>query len=218
MFVVHFSFRSFGASAVALVLTCALAACGGGKKHGAQAPDTTTKPKVLQVKTSVLKVGSVDVQSAGPVKPIDTATGRAVLGVAQAYIDNAVFAPLKTGKVGAKYAAIFDPSVQGGATGADLRALTDLDAGKVTIKSTTATPVHLSTLEGPFGETIYLATDFNLDIKAAATTPLTIHRHIELTFAKRGASWLVTAYRVQAVRKAATKKTTTTTATGGTTP
>ena len=56
---------------------------------------------MLALKTSVLKVGKVDVESAGPNVQIDTATGKAVLAAAQSYIDNAVFAPLKVGTIGA---------------------------------------------------------------------------------------------------------------------
>jgi hypothetical protein len=214
---VHFSSRSFGAFVAVLALSFALAACGGGKKHGAQTT-VTTGPKALAIKTSTLKVGSIDIESAGPTKAIDTSTARAVLGVAQSYINNAVFAPLQNGKLGAGYATLFDPGVKPGATGSDVRALTDLAVGKVTIVSTKATPVHLSTLEGTLGETMYLATDFDLDVKATGDSgPLRIRRHIELTFAQTGKQWLVTGYRVQAVRKSP-KATTTTTATGGATP
>jgi hypothetical protein len=46
---------------------------------------------------------------------------------------------------------------------------------------------------------------------------LTLTHHVELTFAKTGKDWLVTAYRVQSVRKT-TKATTTTTAKAGSTP
>jgi hypothetical protein len=214
---VIFSSRSFGAVVAALALSFALGACGGGKKHSDD-PSSTSSPKALAVKTSVLKVGSVDVQSAGPSKPIDAPTAKAVLDTAQAYIDNAVFTPLEDAKLGKGYAALFDAGVRPGATGADVAALTDLNVGKVTIVSTKATPVHLSTLEGTLGETMYLATDFDIDVKAKNDAgPLTIHRHIELTFAKSGKPWLVTGYRVQAVRKTP-KATTTTTATGGAKP
>ena len=54
-----FPFRFFGACAVAVALSCALAACSSGDKHSEST--NSTKPKVLEVKTSVLKVGSVDV-------------------------------------------------------------------------------------------------------------------------------------------------------------
>jgi len=214
---VPLSFRSFGAGALVAGLALALAACGGGSKHNADTPAVTT-PKVLAVKTSVLHVGTVDVESAGPSNPIDPATGKAVLGAAQSYIDNAIFAPLKTGTLGAGYSAMFDAGVKTTATGADEPALTDLQIGKVTKLSTTATPVLLSTLEGKLGEAMYFGTDFDLNIKANTDAgPLKIHRHIELTFARTGKAWLVTAYRVNALRKS-TAGTTTTTATGGTTP
>ena len=52
---------------------------------------------------------------------------------------------------------------------------------------------------------MYFGTDFDLNIKATTDAgPLRIHRHIELTFAQTGKAWLVTAYRVQAVRKSPT--------------
>jgi len=214
---VHFSFRSFGASAIVAVLAVGLAACGGGGKHNAKTPSITT-PKVLAVKTSVLKVGTVDIESAGPSNPIDPATGKAVLGVAQSYIDNAIFAPLKTGKLGADYAALFDSRLQPTATGADVNALTEVQVGELTKLTTTATPVLLSTLEGNLGETMYFGTDFDLNIKGeTGAGPVAIHRHVELTLARTGKAWLVTAYRVSAQHKS-TAGTTTTTVTGGTTP
>jgi hypothetical protein len=207
-------------SALALGLALVLTACSsGGSKT--EATPTTTRPKVLAVKTSVLKIGSVDVESAGPPNvQIDTATGKAVLGAAQAYIDNALFSPLKTGKLGARYGALFDAGVRPGATGADAATLTDLGAGTATSLSTKATPVRLSALAGTLGELTYVATDFQLTLKAIeAAGPLTITHIVELTFAQPPAAktWLVTAYRVTTVRKSTTA-TTTTTATGGTTP
>lgn len=216
--------RSSAVSAVTCVIALALVlgACGGGGKH----PATQSKvepPKVLAVKTSVLKVGSVDVESAGPKNiEIDTATGKAVLGAAQAYIDNAVFAPLKSGQLGHGYGALFDPRVQRAATGSDGHALTDLDIGRATSLTTKATPVELSALAGKLGELLYVATNFDLIIRATTDSgPLVITHHIELTFAKTGATWLISAYRVQSVRKAAARVTTTTATsapTGGTKP
>lgn len=214
---VPFSFRSFGAGVVVAVLAIALAACGGGSKHNNTQPTVTT-PKVLAVKTSVLHVGTVDVESAGPSNPIDPATGKAVLGAAQSYIDNAIFAPLQTGKLGSGYAALFDTGLRPTATGADANALTEAQVGRLTKLSTTATPVLLSTLEGKLGEVMYFGTDFDLNIKGNADAgPVKIHRHIELTFARTGKAWLITAYRVNAQRNS-TSGTTTTTATGGTKP
>jgi hypothetical protein len=208
-------------AACVVVLSLALGACsGGGKKH-----DTTTSgpkstvPKVLAVKTSLLKVGKVDVESAGPANvQIDAPTGKAVLAGAQKYIDDAVFAPLKGGRLGGGYDSLFDPGVKSVAIGADKRVLTDLDVGKVTRLSTKATPVGLSALAGTLGELLYVATNFDLTVTGVGPTgPLTIKRAIELTFARTAKSWLVTAYRVKTVRHLTTG-TTTTTATGATKP
>jgi hypothetical protein len=211
--------RSTGV-ACALVLVLLLAACSGGKK---QSTTTTAKPKakakVLAIKTSVLKVGKVVVESAGPPNvQIDAPTGKAVLAAAQKYIDNAMFEPLESGRIGGGYASLFDPGVKSAALGADQRALTDLDAGKVTRLTTKAGPVVLSALAGTLGELMYVATNFDLTVKGLGSTgPLTISHKIELTFAKTGKAWLVTAYRVQSVRHSSAG-TTTTTAKGGTKP
>ena len=212
--------RSTGVACV-LVLVLLLAACSGGKKNSTT---TTAKPKakapkVLAIKTSVLKVGKVVVESAGaPNLQMDVPTGQAVVGAAQKYIDNAIFEPLKAGRIGGGYAALFDQGVKSAALGADQRALTDLEAGKVASLTSRAGPVELSALVGTLGDYMYVATDFDLTVKGIAPTgPLTISHKIELTFAKTGKTWLVTAYRVQSVRHSSAGTTTTTTK-GGTKP
>src|SRR5512141_1720441 len=99
--------RAAGAAALVLSVVVVAGSCGGGGKHDSQS--SITSPKVLAVKTSVLKIGTVDVQSAGPPNvQIDTPTGKAVLAAAQEYIDTAVFAPLKSGALGSGYGALFD--------------------------------------------------------------------------------------------------------------
>jgi len=208
--------RRFPLTTLLVALVFALAACGGSK-HKANPPDTV--PKVLAITTSVLKVGKVDVESAGPNVQIDTATGRAVLAATQKYLDNAVFAPLKVGTIGAGYGALFDPGVRASAFGADRAALTDVDVGKTTSLTTKASPVELSVLVGSLGDLMYLATDFDLTVKgAAAGGTFTMTRHVELTFAKRGKTWLVTAYRVNSVRRSVAGTTTTTASAGTTKP
>jgi hypothetical protein len=204
--------------ALMLALVLLLAACGGGGKKNSSTTTSTTTPKVLSVKTSVLKVATVNIQTAGPSTPIDTPTGRAVLGVAQGYIDDAVFAPLKTGKLAAAYPTLFDTGLKPAATGPDRAALTDLAVGKIKGLSTVATPVHLSALEGTLGDLMYVATIFDLTVRGSdARGRVNVKRHVELTFAKTGSKWHITAYPVQAVRRSAAG-TTTTTATGGTKP
>src|SRR5947208_4339798 len=208
------------AGAACLVLSLVLAACsGGGSKPSTTTRTKTTVPKVLAVRTSLLKVGKVVVESAGPPNvQIDTTTGKAVLAGAQKYIDDAVFAPLKEGRLAGGYGSLFDSGVKSTAVGADARVLTDLDVGKVARLSTKATPVELSALAGTLGELLYLATNFNVTLTGLGHTgPLTISRSIELTFARTAKAWLVTAYRVRTVRHL-TSGTTTTTAKGGTKP
>ena len=202
-----------------VALAFVLGACSGGKKHPTTTTQETTAPKVLAIKTSLLKVGKVDVESAGPPNVrIDEPTGKAILAAAQKYIDDGVFAPLKEGRLGDGYGPLFDQAVKSAAIGADKAVLTDLDVGKVTRLSTKATPVELSALAGTLGELLYIATDFNLTVTGMAPTgPLTINRRIELTFARPAKTWLVTAYRVQAVRHLSSGTTATTT-TGGTKP
>jgi hypothetical protein len=195
-----------GALAFALLLT----ACGGGGKH-ASGTTTTTRPKVADIKTSVLKVGRVDVESAGPETPIPTKVGKAVLANAQGYLDDALFAPLKNGSVGSAYASHFDPQVRAAVTGSDRATLTNASVGKVDGLKTTATPVYLSGLDGTLGDLMYVATNF--DVTETGKTDagkVTITHHVELTFAPVGHDWLVTAYRVQTTRKLPTGTTTTT--------
>jgi len=212
---------SFGALACVLALALALAGCGGGgKKANSTATTSTTRPKVLEIQTSELKIGTVDVESAGPSVPIDPATGRAVLELTQSYIDDAVFTPLKTGALGAGYASLFDPGIRAAATGTDAATLTDVAIGKADALKTGANSVRLSALEGTLGELIYLSTDFTLTVYATAGTQhLTLQHNIELTFTQNASKkWIVNAYRVQTTRKSAAGTTTTTAATGGSTP
>jgi hypothetical protein len=206
---------------VALVaLAIVVGACGGGGKHGNTTQPPVTKPKVLSIQTAILKVGKVDVESAGPPNAqIDPRTGRAVMGIAQKYIDNAVFAPLQKGTLGVEYPKLFDSGVKPLAIGADRNALTDLNVGTATRLSTNATPVLLSALAGSLGELTYVATDFDLRVKGfIGTQRLGITRHIEFTFAQTGKNWLVTAYRVQVIRQTAAGTTTTTATAGSTKP
>src|SRR5262249_54326125 len=127
---VHFPFRNAGIGAGALALAVLLTACGGGGKHSS-ATTSTTRPKVAELKTSVLRIGTVNIQSAGPSTPIPTKVGKAVLTGAQGYLDDALFGPLKDGRVGASYATHFDPMVRAVATGRDERALTNLGVGEI---------------------------------------------------------------------------------------
>jgi hypothetical protein len=207
---VHFPTRNVPLGAGALALLLLLTGCGGGGKHNSGA-STTTAPKVAAIKTSVLKVGSVDVETAGPPTPIPTKVGKTVLTNAQAYLDDALFAPLKDGNVGAKYASHFDASLRPAATGHDRPTLTNAGVGKVDGLKTTATPVLLSALDGTLGELMYVGTNFTVTEKGKTDAGnVSIVHNVELTFAPVGHDWLVIAYRVKTVRNLPTGTTTTT--------
>jgi hypothetical protein len=215
---VHFPFRNVPLGAGALAFVLLVTACSGGGKHSSSPATTTTQPKVAAIKTAVLRVGSVDIESAGPSSQIPTNVGKSVFANAQGYLDDALFSPLKTGQVGARYGIHFDPQVQAAATGQDMPTLTNTGIGSVDDLKTTATPVLLSALEGTLGDLMYVATNF--DVTETGKTDagnVSIKHHVELTFAPVGPNWLITAYRVQAIRTLPTG-TTTTTAKAGTRP
>jgi len=188
----------------------ALAACGSSHKSGTGTTTSTVRP--LAVKTADLKSGTTDNETAGPLVGINNATGAKVLSEAQKYLDAAVFSPLSTGRIGAGYAALFDAGVRAGATGADARALTDAVVGKVYGYSETATPVAFTGLFDMTGAELYIATNFDVHVKATTDSgQLRIDHKVELTFAPGPAqTWTVTAYRVHTTRTSATAVTSTT--------
>jgi hypothetical protein len=206
---VHFPLRNLPLGAGALALVVALTACSGGSKHSST-PPTTASPKVPDIRTSVLRIGGVDVESAGPPTPIPANVAKAVLGNAQGYLDDGLFAPLRSGQVGAHYASHFDPRVQAAAAH-DQATLTNGGMGKIKDLRTTATPVVMSALDGTLGDLMYVATNFDVTERGKTDGGnVTITHHVELTFALVGHEWLVTAYRVQAVRRLPARTTTTT--------
>ena len=203
-------FRSFRVF-VAAALVCFGAAACSSSKHSA------TKPTPTQVASTLaaLKIGSVNVESAGPNVNVDKNTQKAVLALAQQYVDTAMVAPLSNGALGAGYGPLFDNGVRLAATTTDADTLTDSGIGKTTSFDEKASPVTISALADQLGGIDYLATNFTVNINAKTSDgPATIARTVELTFAPSGKSWLVTAYRVHAVRKLPTG-TTSTTANGG---
>jgi hypothetical protein len=199
--------RAFGAAA----LVCFVAAACSSSKH------TATNSTAAQIASTqaALKIGTVNVESAGPNVTVDKSTQKAVLALAQQYVDSAMIAPLSSGTLGSGYANLFDDGVRLGATTTDANTLTDAGIGKTKGFGEKTTPVTLSALADQLGGLLYLATNFNVNINATTTDgPATIARTVELTFAPSGSSWLVTGYRVHAVRKLPSG-TTATTASGG---
>ena len=202
----------------ALLLTLLLGACSSG---GGKAAAAHQQPKnAASVTLDGLKLGVVNVQSAGPPVNIDNATRSAALAVAQKYVDTAIVAPLRDGSLGAGYASLFDTGIAPVATTTDSPALTDAQVGKLEGYHETTTPVMLSALADQTGALLYLATNFTLQVKSTSKTePLTISRTVELTLTPNAQrKWVVGAYRVLVARQRPTGTTTATAQSGGTKP
>jgi len=198
-----------------LVATCAgvalLAACShGGTSPTQSAPASSDVSASAARATHVLTIGSVDVQRAGDKGAVSLANRREVLATAQRYVDNAIVAPLVTGKLGRGYPGVFAAGIRPAATGPDVGTLTDLAVGKTATLSETSTPVALSALADGSGTLLYLSAKFSVAVHATRSGgSLTISRNVELTFERVGSAWLVTAYRVGVKRSAPARTPTT---------
>ena len=151
----------------------------------------------------VLKIGKVNVQSAGPPPRINSSVKQAVLDSSQSYVDDAVLAPLENGKPNPAYAKIFDLGVRRSATGSDRGTLTEVRTGKLkaAVKAT-ATQVQLDGMGDQTGKLVLVAASFRVQVDAKGSGgPVKITRGAELTFARVGNRWLVTAYRFVVIRK-----------------
>jgi hypothetical protein len=192
-----------GAVAIVAVLAIivAIVASGGSKQ---------VKPKHVDNSVGlVLKIGSVDVQTAGPPAHINSSARQAVLDASQSYVDDAILAPLSKGHLDEAYTRIFDRGVRRSASGPDRPALTEVRTGslKAPLKAT-ATPVHLDGMGDQTGKLVLVAATFLVDVSAKGSGgPVKIQRLSELTFAPEGGRWLVTAYRVGVTRTTAAQTT-----------
>jgi hypothetical protein len=203
--------------ALPLVVTVLVAACSsGGDESASSASRETTTTTAAGAKVTV---GEVHVQSAGPDVKLDPATGHALLDSTKKYVDAAVVAPLRDGKLGAAYAELFDGNVKAPANAADREALTDVSVGKATDGyKVTVAPVRIDAVADQSGKLLFAAATIQATSDTTtAAGPLKIARATELTFSPAFGSWKVTAYRAVASRQAAAGTTTTTAEAGGAT-
>jgi len=186
-----------GSLIIVAVLALVLANLAGGG-------DKAEKPKhVANSAGLVLKIGKVNVQSAGPLPRINSSVKQSVLDSSQSYVDDAGLAPLEDGKINPAFAKIFDLGVRRSATGSDRGTLTEVRTGKVKagVKAT-ATPVQLDGMGDQTGKLVLVAASFWVNVSAEGSSgPVKITRSAELTFAPAGNRWLVTAYHVGVTRK-----------------
>ena len=208
--------RSRSFFCISCLALAALAGCSGGDDNGKAQGSTAVKSAIGTA--AALKLGAVDMQAVGFPPSLDKATKAALLTGAQTYVDSALYEPLTSGKVGAKFGGLFEAGIRKAATTTDAAALTESSVGKVEGYKATSTPVAVSGLADAAGGILYLSTNFDVNVKATTEAgPLTIARTVELTWAPSGKNWSVTAYRTAATHKLP-KSTSTTTANSGSTP
>jgi hypothetical protein len=201
--------------AAALVAPLPLAACSGDDDGKSGASRTTTTDVQADV---TLRRGDVVVASAGPDVQLDETTQRAVVAVAQRYLDGAVLAPFLAGEVGRRYPQLFDTGVRAAAEGPDRAALTDGGVGRATRSpEVRVSPVRIDALAGPDGAIVYVAASFTVDITARTSAGrVGVHRSAELTMTPPdGERMLVTGYRVSVRRDLPGQRASTTTAARG---
>jgi hypothetical protein len=205
---------------VAIVGGVLLARCGGGssaKKPAVQHPGPSTT--VAEEATFRLRLGKVEVQDTGPPAPVGKSLRRVLLAATQKYLDDAVLAPLRTGRVNAGYLSLFDAGVNGSAAKADRGVLTEVNIGRTSGPvAVTGSPVRIDGLGDPAGKIAMAATTFDLHIVGrSARGPIDLYRSAELTFVDEFGHWLVTAYRVSVHRTIGSATTATTAHAGRTT-
>ena len=178
--------------------------------------ERTTSEKKDDFKQQALKVGTVTVESIGPLGTIPKDKQKVFLAAAQKYVGSALLAPLESGNVGVSYAGLFDPGVRNEATTTDEGALTNAGVGPASKYKQTAGKVAISGLTDGSGALMFAATNFTVKTVASVDGgQATLTHNVELTFNPLG---LITAYRVSTVRKLPAAPTTSTVAKSGSTP
>jgi hypothetical protein len=164
-----------------------------------------------------LRIGTVSIQNTGPPAKIQAPVRRAVLDATQVYVDDAILAPLKSGRVDTGYQSMFDSGVKSAAAGPDRPALTEGSTGVVRgAVHATASPLRIDGIGDQSGKIALVATTFGLTVKASTPAgPLTITRLTELTFANEFGKWRVTAYKVVVRRRVGATTTSKRASTGG---
>jgi len=187
---------------IAIVATILASTSGSGKKKKV-ARTTTTAPRP----TSALKlaVGVVKIQNTGADTKLPSSVKHTVLQAAQTYVNDAVFAPLKSGRVDNGYEKIFGLLLRPAASGPDRGALTEANTGVARgAVNSTASRVRIDGIGDPTGKISLVATTFTLTVEATTPAgPLVLHRNTSLTFENQFGSWVVTAYDVGVLRTGA---------------
>ena len=112
----------------ALIVAASIVVDRGGRGPAREHSPTpaATKPTTDEARANVrgrdsalkLEIGTVDVQSAGPPAKVKPPVRQRVLRRAQAYVDDAILAPLETGRSTTATQKLFDPVVKAAASDA----------------------------------------------------------------------------------------------------
>ena len=207
-----------GSVVVVVVVAVILAntADSGGKKHSATKQTTTTPPVAVPAALK-LAIGKVNIQNTGVPTKVKKPVRDAVLSAAQAYVDDAVIAPLKLGKVDNAYERLFDQGVRAAASGPDRGVLTEAKLGTARGElHATASKVDLDAIGDQTGKPALVATTFVMTVKTTTPAgPITVRQITEFTFANVFGKWFVTAYDVGVHRTVGATTTSKTATTGG---
>jgi hypothetical protein len=156
--------------ALACVAVVLLASCHGSSKHASGTTGTPTTDRHGKVALSLaLSIGTVDVQAVGPVQPYSSAQRRAILGLVNRYVANAITNPLVTGQTASPLLASFAPTLLArvGPKGHDRAALTDAGLPKLTsVTKTVKQPLKLVVLEQR-GTPLMVSASFGLTVQGA---------------------------------------------------
>ncbi len=188
-----------GALVAAVVIGFLLSNLAESGRHAARTtPGPAPGPAAVEGRPVTLVIGTVRVQSVGPPAKVRPPVRRALREATQRYIDDAIFTPLRTGRVVNAYRKLFDPGVRSAASKRDRAVLTETRTPVVKgVVHAAATRVRLDALGDEHGKPLFVAATFTLRVNAStARGPLRIRRHTELTFAREFGRWTITAYRV----------------------
>lgn len=203
---------SGGVAVLVAVVALIIAGNGGSSsKPGATKVKPGSSSSTTTTTKLILKIGPVEVQSAGPPAGVRHPAQLALLRATQQYLDDAIRSPLLHGKADRHYADVFDPGVKASAIGQDRLTLTESPTRAIHDVRMSASRLRMDGLADTAGKLAFVATTFSLRIEASAPTgPITIRRNTELTFANEFGHWVVTAYRVSEQRTVGTNTTSTT--------
>jgi hypothetical protein len=204
-----------GGRVLVVCVAATLGACGGSHARVASHAPTSAAPlpvKVTLSGSSLLAAGGAPPPPAPSTPPALTdPVQAAVLRTVDAYVHDAIEAPLRTGLPATTVAQWFSAEAAPRLAGADRAALVDEGTPPATSLSTRQATVQLTALAGPDGSVVAVsaALDIELDVRTAESAPFTVAHTGELVLVPEGGQWRIDGYDVRMTRTAANGQTST---------